>query len=204
MFYPYSIKINKCKDSCNTINDPYATLCVPDTIKNIDFKVFNLMSRTNETRHIELSKTCNCNNKQRWNEDKCRCECKELIDKGICDKGFIWNPNNFECECDKSCEVGEYLDYKNSKCRNKLVDKLVEECSENIDGNKMLHNETLDVIPLGDYKKVCNSCTIYIVLIAVFFITSISISCVFVYFQWYLKKINVRIKFNPGTQTTIY
>ena len=30
-------------------------------------------------------------NKQRWNEDKCRCECKELIDKGICDKGFIWN-----------------------------------------------------------------------------------------------------------------
>ena len=30
-----------------------------------------------------------CNNKQRWNENKCRCEYKELIDKGICDKGFI-------------------------------------------------------------------------------------------------------------------
>ena len=48
------------------------------------------MSRTNETRHIEWHKTCKCkcrldasvfNNKQRWNEDKCRCECKELIDK---------------------------------------------------------------------------------------------------------------------------
>ena len=23
MFYPYSIKINKCKGSCDTINDPY-------------------------------------------------------------------------------------------------------------------------------------------------------------------------------------
>ena len=48
MFYPYSITINKCKDICNTINDPYAKLCVPDTIKNIIVKVFNLMSRTNE------------------------------------------------------------------------------------------------------------------------------------------------------------
>ena len=151
MFYSYSITINKCKDSCNTINDPYAKLCVPDTIKNINVKVFNLMSRTNETRHIKWHRTCKCtcrldasvcNNKQRWNEEKCKCECKELIDKGICDKGFIWNPSNCECECDKSCDVGEYLDNKNCKCRNKLVDKLVEECSENTNGNKMLHTET--------------------------------------------------------------
>ena len=76
----------------------------------------------------------------------------------------------------------------------------------------MLHNETLNVIPLNVYKKVCNSCTIYIVLFAVFFITSICISIVFIYFQWYLKKNNVQgylkkdnvcIKFSPGTKTTI-
>ena len=60
-----------------------------------------------------------CNTKQRWNEDKCRCECKELIDKGVCDKGFIWNPSNCECECDKSCDTGEYLDYSNCECRKK-------------------------------------------------------------------------------------
>ena len=60
MFYPYSITINKCKGSCNTVNDPYAKLCVPDTIKNINVKVFNLMSKTNETRHIEWHKTCKC------------------------------------------------------------------------------------------------------------------------------------------------
>ena len=43
--------------------------------------------------------------------------CKELIDKGVCDKGFIWNPSNCECEYDKACDVGEYLDYENCKCR---------------------------------------------------------------------------------------
>ena len=51
MFYLYSIAINKSRGSCNTINDLYAKLCVPDTIKSINVKVFNLMSRTNETRH---------------------------------------------------------------------------------------------------------------------------------------------------------
>ena len=71
----------------------------------------------------------------------------------MCNKGFNWNPSNFECECDKSCDVGEYLHYKNCKCRNRLVDKLVEECSENIDEtelhptelhpNKMIYNSTL-------------------------------------------------------------
>ena len=44
-----------------------------------------------------------CRNKQRWNEEKCRCDCEELTDKGIYDKGFICNPSNCECECDKSC-----------------------------------------------------------------------------------------------------
>ena len=60
MFYPYSIKINRCKGSCNTINNPYAKICVPNQIKNINVKVFNLMSRTNETRHIKWHKTCKC------------------------------------------------------------------------------------------------------------------------------------------------
>ena len=45
MFYPYSITINKCKGSGNTINDPYAKLSVTDTIKNVDIRVFNLMSK---------------------------------------------------------------------------------------------------------------------------------------------------------------
>ena len=34
-------------------NYPYAKMCAPDVIKILNVKVFNLMSRTNETRFIE-------------------------------------------------------------------------------------------------------------------------------------------------------
>ena len=98
IFYPFSIKINKCSGNCNNINNSYAKICVPDVIKDLNVKGFNLMPRTNETRLIKWREKCKCecrldvivcNNKQGWNKSKCRCECKELIDKGICDKGFI-------------------------------------------------------------------------------------------------------------------
>ena len=49
-FYPYSVKINKCSGSYNNINDPYAKPCIPDVVKKINLKVFDLMSGTNETR----------------------------------------------------------------------------------------------------------------------------------------------------------
>ena len=105
LFYPYSIKVNKCSGSSNNINDPCSKLCDPDVVKNMNVKIFNLMSRTNEARHIKWYETCKCkcrldasvcNNKQHWNNDKCRCECIELVDKRICNKGFIWNPSNCE------------------------------------------------------------------------------------------------------------
>ena len=86
LLFPFSIKTNKCSGSCNDINYPHAKICVPDVVKNLNVKVFNLMSRTNETRRETCICECKfwanaCNNKQRWNKDKCRCECKELIDK---------------------------------------------------------------------------------------------------------------------------
>ena len=60
IFFPYSIKINKCSGSCNTINNPFAKLCVPDITKNINVKVFNLIARINETRQIVWDETCKC------------------------------------------------------------------------------------------------------------------------------------------------
>ena len=116
-------------------------MCVPNVAKNLNVNVFNLMSRTNEARHIERHEMCKCkcrldaricNNKQRWNDDKRRCECKWLIDKGVCDRESIGNPCNCECECDKLCGTGEYSDHENCISRKKYVDKLVEECTENI------------------------------------------------------------------------
>ena len=56
MFCPFSIKVNKCNGNCNNINDPFAKVCVPDIVKNSNVKVFNLMSRTNQTRQIKWHK----------------------------------------------------------------------------------------------------------------------------------------------------
>ena len=206
VFYPYSIKVNKCSGSCSNINDPYAKLCVPDIIKNINVKVFNLMSRINETRQIMWHETYKCicrltspvcNSRQIWNKDKCRCECKE-------DKGYIWNPSNCACEFDKSCGIGQYLDYKKCVCRNSLVDKLLEECTNVIDGDT-IYIKTLTVTSSND----CASCTPYIILFAVFLSMCVIISGGFVYFHCYknkqldLKKDVSDVKFSKA-ETLIY
>ena len=147
------------------------------------------MSRINETRQIIWHETCKCvcrlisagcNSRQIWNEDKCRCECKEdLINKMVCDKGYIWNPSNCACECDKLCDIGQYLDYKNCVCRKSLVDKLVEECISVIDGDTM-YNETLSVTS----SNGCSSCTTHIILFSVFLLISSVFGGEFIYYRW--------------------
>ena len=72
------------------------------------------------------------------------CGCKELIDKGVCGKVFIWNPSNCECKCDKLCDIGEYLDYSNCKSSKKLVDTLVEECTENNEETRLVEKTTAE------------------------------------------------------------
>ena len=188
VFYPFSIKTSKCSGSCNNINDPYAKRCVPDAVKDLNIKVFNLMSRTNETRHIKWHETCKCksrldasvcNNKQRWTDDKCRCECKELIEKGVCDNGYSWNPSNCECKCDKSCDFGEYLDYKNFRCRKRLVDKLLEECNENINEAKWSE------IALFEHKNECACCyTVFDMFGVIVLAICIGVSTYFVYYKY--------------------
>ena len=79
-----------------------------------------------------------------------------MIDKGVCDNGYIWNPSNCECEWGKSCGVGEYLDYENCKYRKKLVDKLVEECSKTVEEMKTDSEDR--------YKSRCSSCVLYLVV----------------------------------------
>ena len=142
IFYPFSVKTIKCSGNCNDVNDLYAKICVADVVKNWNVKVFNLMSTTNETRHIKWHEPCKykrrldaivCNNKQHWNNNKCLCECIELFDKCVCDKGYARNPSNCECEYDKACNFSEYLDYENCKCRRKLVEPLIEECTETVE-----------------------------------------------------------------------
>ena len=140
-----------------------------------------------------------CNNKQRWNKNKCRCECKELIDKGVYDKGFVWNPSNCECECDKACDVAEYLDYEKCKCRKKLVAPLIEECTEIAEEVKLAKITLVE----NENSYKCSSCTVYIVLFWIFFTINVGgIGAYFAYFHWYLKKDVTRVEFDTRTQTT--
>ena len=101
MFYSFGVKVNKYSGNCNNISDPYSRLCVPNVVKNINLKVF--MSWSNKKKQIKWHENCKCdcrltsiicNNKQKWNKNKCRCEC--LIHKKWGDK--FWNPNSCKCE----------------------------------------------------------------------------------------------------------
>ena len=132
---------------------------------------------------IKWHETCKCecrldaivyNNKQRWKKNKCRCDCKELIHKGVCDKGSIWNPSNCECECNESCDFSEYLDHKNCKCRKRLVNKLIDECNETVDEIKIV----------SESKNKCNSCIFYFVLFSIFFTINVGIGVYFAYYKY--------------------
>ena len=104
-----------------------------------------------------------------------------------------------ECECDKLCDVGEYLDYENCKCRKKLVDKLIEECTQTVEEVK-LANITLAE---DENKDKCSSCTLYIVLFSMLFTINVGIVTYFVYSHWYLKEDAICVKFDTRTQTKI-
>ena len=90
-------------------------------------------------------------------------------------KGCIWSPSNCECKCDKSCDVGEYLDYENCKCKKKLIDKLVEECTE---------EAKIAEITLTKNIHKSSSCTLYIVLFSIIFTINIGIATYFVYSKY--------------------
>ena len=91
--FSYKIKIDKCIGSCNDKDNSYFKACLPDSIKNISIKSFDLLSKKNALKNISFHKTCKCgclldekvcHNKQRWNNNKCRCECLKIKD---CDIG---------------------------------------------------------------------------------------------------------------------
>ena len=131
------------------------------------------------------------------------CECKELIDKDVCDKGYAWNPSNCKSECDKSCDVGEYLDYENCKCRKRLIDKLVDECTETVEEVK----PAIITLAVNEKRYKGSSCAVYAVLFWIFLtINIVEIGARFIYFYWYCLFLLVftRVDFNTHTQTDIF
>ena len=136
--------------------------------------------RLNETRNVlwhESSKcVCKlnssvCNNKQIWNDDTCRCDCNEDV-AGIlnCAKRYMWNPSTCESQCNIWCKQGQYLDHKNCVCKNKLIGRLIEECTSVINGT---------VINNKDNTTKNNT---YLILFVIFLIGFIAFSIGFIYY----------------------
>ena len=107
MTFPYKIKVDKCIESCNDKDNPYFKVCLPNSVKNICVKSFDLISEKLVFKNISFHQSCKCgclleekvcNNLQKWNKDKCRCECLKIKD---CDIGYSWNVNNSRCEMKK-------------------------------------------------------------------------------------------------------
>ena len=65
-FYPYSTQVNKCSGICNNINSKDAKLYVSDVVQDINLKLFNIVSRTNETRHIKWHENVNADQMQEF------------------------------------------------------------------------------------------------------------------------------------------
>ena len=153
--------------------------------------------RLNETRNVLWHESCKCvcrlnssvcNCKQIWNSDTCKCDCNEDF-TGImtCNRGYMWNPSTCACECDMWCEPGQYLDYKKCVCKNKLIDKIISECTS-------LINETM----MNDKNKIANDDTttsIFIGLFSVVMFIGIVCFCVFDYFKCFKGKKLFKNKF---------
>ena len=186
LFYPYNVLVNKCRGSCNTLDDPMARLCVPNIIKRVNIKVYNFLMRLNETRNVlwHESRKCICrlnssvcNSKQIWNSDTCSCNCNEDFDGIIsCGKGYTWNPSTCECQCDMWCKPGQYLGYKKCVCKNKLVGRVIGECTSIINATVMNNRDNIANNNTTTY--------IFIGLFSVLLIIGFVCFCVFAYFKW--------------------
>ena len=172
LYYSFSIKVNKCSRNCNSINDPYFKECVPDIIKYINLKVFDMISFINETKQIKWHESCKCecklnasvcNNKQKWNKHKCRCECIKL---DRCSEEFSWNPINCICGFKK-----------------KIANLLVDDCKENINEDDMVENKTKSVprCNKSQFVKIVNHSLLYLFYVL---LETLLISGVFVHYYF--------------------
>ena len=167
-------------------------LCVPNVIKRVNMQVHNFLMMLNETRNVLWHESCKCicklnssvcNNKQIWNSDTCRCDCNEDFTGVVdCDIGYAWNPSTCECQCDTWYKPGQYLDHKNCVCKNKLVGRVIEECTSIINETMMNNNDNNDNNNGNNFYRIMAYVFIGLFLLAIICF------CVFSCFKWFKDK----------------
>ena len=152
MTFPYKIGVNRCVGSFNDVENPYYKVCLPDVVKNISVKSFDLISKRHVLKNISFHQSCKCgclldeticSNKQKWNESKCRCECLEIKD---CDVGFSWNVTSCSYEMKKAAAL--------------IVE---EKCDIETDEVVKENNKTVTLIKkVGDCKPFVTSSVLFV------------------------------------------
>ena len=69
-YYSFMISLDKCNGSCNVVGDLSTTMCVPSEIKDLNVKVFNVLTRINEAKTLIKYISCDC----KWKFDSTICK----------------------------------------------------------------------------------------------------------------------------------
>ena len=169
MAFPYKIELDRCVGSCNNISNQHSKVCIPDIVKNVTVKMFDLMNLENTTKQVEFHESCKCvckinssvcSEKQRFNKNKCRCEC--LINKK-CQNDFVWNYSNCECEYRKSA-------------------KLIVEEEYHVETNDIIQNKTISGNSKNLVIKRTENCKPFVASSILFVSVSIILSGIMIYF----------------------
>ena len=79
-YYPFSVKLDRCVGSCNTLNDFSNKVCIPNKTEDLNLSAFNMITGINEsktlTKHISCGCKCKfdetkCKSNEWWNNKKC-------------------------------------------------------------------------------------------------------------------------------------
>ena len=101
---PFSVKLNKCVGSCNTLNDLSNRVCIPNKKEDLNLSLFRMITGINESKTSTKHLSCEfkykfdgtkCNSNRLWNNNKCLQECKK---SHVCEKDYFWNPARCNCE----------------------------------------------------------------------------------------------------------
>ena len=131
-YYQFTVKLDRYVGSFNTLNDLSNKACVPNKTEDLNLSMFNMITRKNESKILTKDISCECKCKfdgrkchssQKWNNDKCRCECKKYLRE----KDYIWNL----ATC--SCKSGKYL--------ASIIDDSVITCDKIISAEVKSNNE---------------------------------------------------------------
>ena len=112
----------------------------------------------------------------------------DFVDIINCTKGYTWNLSTCECQCDIWCKLGQYLDHKNCVCKNKLIGRVIEECTSVI-------NETM----INNKDNITNNNNTYLILFIVFLI-----GFIYYYYRNNANKRKLRDFVYPKIKTSIY